>query len=376
VVINDVGGKSTAAVGSATVLGTTLSGTGTSFTAVEGTASSVTVATFTDANPNAPTSDFSGTIVWGDGQSSTFGPGNVTFVSKTSTTATFSVSATHAYLEEGIYNTANKNAVTVTINDVHGASTTATSSATVNDAPLNSTGSPQTISTTPTGAPIVEGSSTGSIAVATFQDADTSEPDADTFPGADYSATIAWGDGTSSTGIIQPLAPSLGLFQVFGSHVYTEDGSFNPIVTIRDLGGAPTINATNTTITVADAPLSGDISPGASTIKATTGVNTGTVTVGKFTDADPNGGSGTGPQPDYQAVIYWGDGTSSTVSSNFVRGAVSSAGVVISVTGNHTYTAAGTYTIFILVTDTDGVPASPGSRSTAFILDTTVIVTS
>ena len=242
----------------------------------------------------------------------------------------------------------------------------------VNDALLVSVGVPQTISTTPLGTTLIEGNSTGAIPVATFQDTDPSEPDADAFPTADYTATIAWGDGTSSTGTIQQSVPA-GSFNVSGSHSYTEEGSFNPIVTIKDVGGAPALVASNTTVSVADAPLTGDISPGATTISAESGVNTGTVLVGKFTDADPNGGSGVGPQPDYQAQIFWGDGSVTTVSSNFIRASVTPAGVVIFVTGNHTYAQAGAYSIFIVVTDIDGT--SPGTRQTAFVFDTRAIVT-
>jgi virginiamycin B lyase len=57
----------------------------------------------------------------------------------------------------------------------------------------------------------------------------------DTRPGVsvgDFSATIAWGDGSSSTGTI--TAEAGGVFAVSGSHTYTAAGTFPIAVTIQD----------------------------------------------------------------------------------------------------------------------------------------------
>jgi hypothetical protein len=75
---------------SITAVATSVSGT-------EGVAiSGATVASFTDTNPNATASDFTATINWGDGTSTT---GTVV----AQTTGGFAVDGTHTYADEGKY---------------------------------------------------------------------------------------------------------------------------------------------------------------------------------------------------------------------------------------------------------------------------------
>ena len=93
---------------------------------VEGVTPTTLSATFTDANPGAPTSDFSGTINWGDGNTTNFTIGDVA----ANGGGGFTVSGSHQYAEDGTYN------VTVTINDVGGSTTTDSGTTTVADAPL------------------------------------------------------------------------------------------------------------------------------------------------------------------------------------------------------------------------------------------------
>src|SRR6202035_232838 len=79
VAIKDVGGSSTIDTGSTTVADAPLTaGTVTVTGAVEGVTAGTLSATFTDGNTNAQTSDFSGTIDWGDGSSTNFTSANVT----------------------------------------------------------------------------------------------------------------------------------------------------------------------------------------------------------------------------------------------------------------------------------------------------------
>ena len=88
------------------------------FTAVAGEQFSGPVATFTDANPNAPVSDYTATIVWGDGNQST---GTVT----AGPSGGFVVSGTHTYVKTGSYQT------TVSIADVGGSTAVVLGTATV-----------------------------------------------------------------------------------------------------------------------------------------------------------------------------------------------------------------------------------------------------
>jgi hypothetical protein len=174
-----------------------------------------TVATFTDANPNATASDFNATIDWGDGTSTS---GTVVAQSGGS----FAVDGTHTYAEEGKY------AVGVTINDIGGSTTSATSNANIADAPLTATG----LSITGT-----EGITTGTVTVATFTDAN---PNA---TASDFKATINWGDGTSTAGTI--VAQTGGGFAVDGSHSYANDGRYTIGISVDDIGGS-SASATST----------------------------------------------------------------------------------------------------------------------------------
>src|SRR5207237_5616188 len=96
---------------------------GAGFTATEGNLSAtVTVATFSDANPGASAADFAGTtITWGDGSPATA-------ATVTLSSGTFSVTGTHTYADEGAY--------TATASDVGNAAATdsATDAATAQDA--------------------------------------------------------------------------------------------------------------------------------------------------------------------------------------------------------------------------------------------------
>jgi hypothetical protein len=187
-----------------------LTATATTVSGVEGTAiSGATVATFTDANPNATASDFTATINWGDG-TTTAG----TIVAQNC--AGFAVDGTHTYADEGTY------AVGVTINDVGGSTASATSGATVADAALTASGL-QTVSAS-------KGVAISGETIATFTDAN---PNA---PASDFTATIDWGDGTSTAGTV--VAQNGGGFAVDGTHTYVDGGQFNIGVSIDDVGGA------------------------------------------------------------------------------------------------------------------------------------------
>src|SRR5438128_11205784 len=89
----------------------------------EGVAFTAALAAFTDANPNAPVTDFTATISWGDNQTS---PGTITG----SNTQGFTVAGTHTYLQEGSYN------ASVQISDVGGSTLMASRMITIADAPV------------------------------------------------------------------------------------------------------------------------------------------------------------------------------------------------------------------------------------------------
>jgi hypothetical protein len=185
-----------------------ITATGTSISATEGAPFSGVVASFSDPDASATAAEYTATIDWGD---STTSSGTIT----ASGPGAFNVSGSHTYAEEGTYT------ITVVINDVDTASNSATalSRATVGDAALSGTCQDSTSLTAFNGV------------VQTFSDAD---PNGTV---ADYSATIDWGDSSSSAGTI---APSGTQFTVSGSHLYFATGSYTITVTTSDVGGSQT----------------------------------------------------------------------------------------------------------------------------------------
>ncbi len=185
---------------------------------------------------------------------------------------------------------------------------------------------------TATGTPVTATEGTAfSGQVASFSDADGD-------PASHYTATITWGDGNTSTGTIQ--SNGSGGFNVIGTNTYAEEGSYPVTITITDTDGSTAMAAS--TASVADAPwtVGAITAPAAPTL-----VNTGISVTATFTDPG-------GPGDTHTAVWSWGDGTTSTGTVNPDSGATGTG----SVSGNHTYTAAGLYTITLTVMDDDGVP--------------------
>jgi hypothetical protein len=182
--------------------------------ATEGSESSPqTVATFTDPDPNSTAAEYKATIEWGDGSSS---EGTVSGP----TGGPFTVSGSHTYSEEGEYD------IKVTITDTDDANNTATvhSTAKVADAALHSSCAAAPVSLQAFAGP-----------TATFTDDD---------PGGmsppDYSATIEWGDSSSSPGTVSP-GTGQGPYTVSGAHTYTTTGTFTITTTIKDAGGSQTV---------------------------------------------------------------------------------------------------------------------------------------
>jgi len=206
----DDGGQSASQSGSITVADAAMTITAVTppeSTAVEGASTgTVTVATFTDADPAGTASDYHAVITWGDGTTSTgaiVDNGN----------GTFGVTGAHTYAQDGV--TGSDFVVTVT--DKGGASNQLDGGlVAVTDAKL-------TLTQIFPPAGVTEGASTGTVVLATFRDADPNGA------AGDYIATVNWGDGDSNTsadgsGTVTVQAdPINGGFQVLGSHTYLEE---------------------------------------------------------------------------------------------------------------------------------------------------------
>lgn len=170
-------------------------------------------------------------------------------------------------------------------------------------------------------------------------------------PSGTYTATINWGD-KSAIGSGTVVVDGSGSYSVEGAHDYTRAGTYTITVKITNQS-----NKTSTVFSVAkvaDAPLtSSPIAIGAVRNVAFSGA------VATFVDADPNAVAS--PKPTETATINWGDGRSSVGTI-----AQATAGGPFTVTGKHTYAVAKTYTVTVLIRDTQG-----GAKTTA--TDTAVV---
>jgi uncharacterized protein (TIGR03118 family) len=274
----------------------------TTFTPTEGQSFTGAVGTFVDSNTGATKADFTATIHWGDGSTST---GTVSGA----TGGPFTVNGTHTYAEDGSYK------VTITVQDVGGSATTLESTAQVAEAGI--TGTPVAITATE--------NTLFSGVVSTFTDAGSDDPV------SAYTASIDWGDGHTSSGVVSQTAP--GVYAVKGTHIYADEGPFTVTVTFTETGVTSGTATATGTATVKDAALA--------VVGVAVNGNEFTpltdVTVATFTH-----GAGTEPVSEFSATINWGDGTSSS-------GTVARSGVSYVVTGTHTYTDEGFYKVTVVV---------------------------
>jgi hypothetical protein len=179
-------------------------------TAVEGAASTINVATFADAGGTESTANYGATILWGDGSTSAGSIGVSNGV--------FTVSGTNTYAEDGVYT------VTATITHDAAPPTTVTAAVAVSEAPIAGSGA----TLNGTAGETVFGN------LATFTHGQSGEA-AD-----DFTATIDWGDGSSSAGTVSQAG---GTYTVAGSHTYSAGGTFSIQVTILDDGVSTPIDS-------------------------------------------------------------------------------------------------------------------------------------
>jgi hypothetical protein len=195
---------------------------------VEGASPGSASFTFTDANPGATASDFTASCDWGDGSS----PSSGSVSGSGSGPYTVDCGA-HTYAEEG-----NKT-VTVTVTDDGGSTTSASGSVSVADAALTAV-----CAAAPNSPQAFSGNT------ATFTDADVNGIV------TDYSATINWGDSSTTTAGTITGGPGTGPYTVSGSHLYLSTGPFTITTTINDVGGS-TSSVTCQTLVFAFAPGQG-----------------------------------------------------------------------------------------------------------------------
>lgn len=303
-----------------------LSGTPKTFSVPSGASFTVVVATFTDTYTAAVPSDFTATINWGD---ATVSSGTVAGGG-----GTFQVSGTHTYAGTGTF------AVTVTLQDDTPGTATATVQSTAKVAAGLAVAG--TDFSTPEHAAF-------NGQVATFSDANTA------LTPASFTATINWGDSTTTAGTI---TGSSGAFAVSGTHSYADEGAFTVSTTVTETGPGGLTAAGSGTATVTETDvLSG--SPMVFSAQASTPFSGPVAT---FTDTDTVTAAS-----DLIATINWGDG-------NTTAGTVSGGSGSFTVSGTHTYAAAGSLPVIVTLTDDPPGTASATTTSTANVAAAPVVV--
>jgi hypothetical protein len=184
-----------------------------------------------------------------------------------------------------------------------------------------------------------------------------------------WTATINWGDGTTTSGTI--VADPHGGFDVTGTHTYGGgwlggwhisggNGPSGPVpflvsVTLNN----PTDGSTASVVSLASVTAAPPkiVAAGVNLNLAVSNAFTGTVAT--FTDADAAGTT------NFHVVVSWGDGTFSlgSVAAN------PSGGFLVG--GTHTYRRGGSYAVFVRITDADGNSAV--SVGTAIVSDNTPV---
>jgi hypothetical protein len=325
---------------------------GSTVNAIEGNAfANVVLATFSDANPFAPTSDYSAAPVVTYTGSPTFLSGptySVQLVSRTATASNWEVLASGTIAEEGSYT------ATVNVSDVDG-STVSDSNTTivVADAALTDT--------TPINNALsaTEGNAFSNQVLMTFSDANPSAPLSDyTVSSVTYAGAPTFSTGPTYTVQLVNRTTTASNWVVLVSGTIAEEGSYAATVTVTDAGGS-SISDSRTTINVADAALT-DTTPPNSLVRVATGTPFSNQVLMTFSDANPSA-----PPGDYTAVVSYTNAPTFTGAPSYTvqllsRTATASTWEVLA---SGTIDGEGTYTAMVKVTDAGGSTVSDGNTT-------------
>ncbi len=306
---------------------------------------------FTDGDPLATLSDFTGnvTIDWGDGVTSA---GTVAAVA--GQPGSFTVSGTHTY---GASEANASPTISINVTDVGGSMVTILNTADVVDAPLTpfpNTAPPQRTISETAGVSFT-------TTIASFTSGDS------TAQASYYDVQISWGDGTN-----QEFLPGSGVvvfsgthFNINATHTYVAAGSYDIITTITNEGPNGTLVGGSTVTLETTANVSPATIANASSVPiiATEG-QTFSGTVATFSSSNL-----LSVPSDYQnSTITWGDGTTSaaTITAN--------GNGKFTVSGTHVYAEEGTDTFTVQIA-TNGSNGTTNVSGTATVNDAAITVT-
>jgi hypothetical protein len=311
-------GRRQSALTSAVITANELTGSGQEFDATAGYQfTGQLVGTFTSEQPGLLPEEFAARINWGDGTSSR---GQVILRDD----GVFEVRGSHIYAG-GIE---GEKTITVTIGHVEqDLGIVLTGAANVAAAP--------TLTVTGINVAAVAGTRTGLVGVAGFV------AEREGALASDFWATIDWGDGNRSRGLVTASVKVPGRFAVTGQHAYARAGAYDVKVIVRDLAGDGSRARAMCRAKVVPAPWT--VVPLSASLSARAGQQLA-ATVMRFKTANLLARAG-----EFAAKISWGDGSTS-------RGEVKWRGDgAFDVRGVHTYAQRGLMTIKVRVTDRSGV---------------------
>ena len=277
-------------------------------TATAGQSMLFSLGSFTASNTKAP---YSVDIKWGDGSADT------TF----SATAAGTITAqTHTYTTVDPYQ------VSVIVKDANGiTSNTATFNVTVSAAKVT-----PTLVVTPATSQTATTNIAKSFSIGSFTATGTTAP---------YAITITWGDGSANTTLSATAAGAIAA----QTHTYVAAGTDQVSVVVKDANGVVS-NTGTFNVSVANAVMPAIVVTPATSQTATT--NTAkSFSIGSF--------AATGTTSPYAITIIWGDGSANTTLSATAAGTIAAQ--------SHTYVAAGSDQVSIIVKDANGVVSDTGT---------------
>jgi Bacterial Ig-like domain len=162
------------------------------------------------------------------------------------------------------------------------------------------------------------------------------------FNNAPGSVQINWGDGQSSSGTVVGPVGVPGTFEVTGSHLYTQPGTYSVFVDVSDTSGDDASALSTANVAAQPFPLIVNAISGApDELLPSTGI------VASFISSD--GASAA----DLSVLINWGDGQ--TTIGSILQGPGQNA---FSVVGSYSYATAGTFTTIVTVSTLGGLTST------------------
>ncbi|AMV40370.1 beta strand repeat-containing protein [Planctomyces sp. SH-PL62] len=184
---------------------------------------------------------------------------------------------------------------------------------------------------------------------------------------SDFVATIAWGDGSTSAGVIVQDASTPSIFYVYGTHTFYQDApALATAITVRSLGSTSTTSIGGVPVTIiapAGSPVttagtaSVDNAPINVVVRGFSGfenipiASSPSIVVATFTDLGGVAPTDANPAGNYTATIYWGDGSSGVGGLTIVRNGTSNSFIVTA--APHTYDTPRSYVVTVVVRDAE-----------------------